>query len=52
MDGIIDTVAADHPIGPLIGLLKPFGKLVVVGAPIKPLELPIIPMIMGTDSFY
>nr|XP_043624488.1 probable mannitol dehydrogenase [Erigeron canadensis] len=47
MDGVIDTVAADHSIGPLINLLKPYGKLVVVGVPIKPLELPVIPMVMG-----
>ncbi|KAJ8765708.1 hypothetical protein K2173_014830 [Erythroxylum novogranatense] len=35
MDGIIDTVSASH------------GKLVMVGAPEKPLELPIFPLLMG-----
>ncbi|WCJ32018.1 cinnamyl-alcohol dehydrogenase [Euphorbia peplus] len=39
MDGIIDTVSAMHPLMPLIDLLKPHGKLVLVGAPEKPLEI-------------
>uniref|UniRef100_A0A803M4Z1 Enoyl reductase (ER) domain-containing protein n=1 Tax=Chenopodium quinoa TaxID=63459 RepID=A0A803M4Z1_CHEQI len=47
MDGIIDTVSATHPLLPLIGLLKTQGKLIMVGAPGKPLELPIIPLLMG-----
>ncbi|CAN1189945.1 Probable mannitol dehydrogenase, partial [Linum perenne] len=47
MDGIIDTVSAVHPIMPLIGLLKTEGKLVLVGAPEKPLELPVFPLLMG-----
>ncbi|KDP29801.1 hypothetical protein JCGZ_18736 [Jatropha curcas] len=47
LDGIIDTVSAVHPILPLIGLLKSHGKLVLVGVPEKPLELPVFPMIMG-----
>nr|AKL59767.1 cinnamyl alcohol dehydrogenase [Rubus deliciosus] len=47
MDGIIDTVSAVHPLVPLIGLLKTQGKLVMVGAPEKPLELPVFPLIMG-----
>ncbi|KAL5556616.1 hypothetical protein UlMin_038852 [Ulmus minor] len=47
MDGIIDTVSALHPLVPLIGLLKAHGKLVLVGAPVKPLELPVFPLIMG-----
>ncbi|KAA8533290.1 hypothetical protein F0562_033177 [Nyssa sinensis] len=47
MDGIIDTVSAVHPIQPLIGLLKFQGKLVLLGAPEKPLELPIYPLLMG-----
>ncbi|KAI4313866.1 hypothetical protein L6164_026813 [Bauhinia variegata] len=47
MDGIIDTVSAVHPILPLIGLLKTHGKLVMVGAPEKPLELPIFPLALG-----
>ena len=47
MDGVIDTVSAVHPILPLIGLLKTQGKLVLVGAPEKPLELPVFPLLMG-----
>lgn len=47
MDGIIDTVSAVHPLLPLIGLLKSHGKLVMVGAPEKPLELPVSSLLMG-----
>ncbi|GAB4848814.1 Probable mannitol dehydrogenase [Ancistrocladus abbreviatus] len=47
MDGIIDTVSAFHPLLPLIGLLKSHGKLVMVGDPDRPLELPIFPLLMG-----
>ncbi|KAJ1410335.1 Polyketide synthase, enoylreductase domain [Sesbania bispinosa] len=47
MDGIIDTVSANHPLLPLLGLLKSHGKLVMVGAPEKPLELPVFPLLMG-----
>ncbi|CAK9175607.1 unnamed protein product [Ilex paraguariensis] len=47
MDGIIDTVSAVHPIMPLINLLKTHGKLVMVGAPEKPLELPLFPLLAG-----
>ncbi|KAF5463157.1 hypothetical protein F2P56_019093 [Juglans regia] len=46
-DGILDTVSAIHSILPLIGLLKSHGKLVMLGAPEKPLELPIFPLLMG-----
>ncbi|XP_021800285.1 probable mannitol dehydrogenase isoform X2 [Prunus avium] len=47
MDGIIDTVSAVHPLLPLIGLLKCDGKLVMVGLPEKPFELPITPLVLG-----
>lgn len=47
MDGIIDTVSAVHPLQPLLGLLKSHGKLVVVGAPEKPFELPVFPLLVG-----
>ncbi|XP_021714045.1 probable mannitol dehydrogenase [Chenopodium quinoa] len=47
LDGIIDTVSAPHPLLPLISLLKTEGKLITVGAPDKPLELPVFPLIMG-----
>ncbi|TXG60062.1 hypothetical protein EZV62_014635 [Acer yangbiense] len=47
-DGIIDTVSASHPVLPLLGLLKTNGKLVLVGAPEKPLELPVFPLLFGS----
>ncbi|KAE9596960.1 hypothetical protein Lal_00007522 [Lupinus albus] len=47
LDGIIDTVSAIHPLLPLLSLLKSHGKLVMVGAPEKPLDLPIFPLILG-----
>ncbi|NBH31915.1 NAD(P)-dependent alcohol dehydrogenase, partial [Staphylococcus warneri] len=50
LDGIIDTVSATHPLPPLISLLKPHGKLIMVGAPEKPLELPVFPLLIGRKS--
>ncbi|KAG5138050.1 hypothetical protein JHK82_022781 [Glycine max] len=47
LDGIIDTVSAVHPLLPLIGLLKSHGKIVMMGAPEKPLELPVFPLLDG-----
>ncbi|KAH0778052.1 hypothetical protein KY290_009463 [Solanum tuberosum] len=47
LDGIIDTVSAVHPILPLLMLMKSHGKLVMVGAPEKPVELPVFPLRMG-----
>ncbi|KAF5182944.1 Cinnamyl alcohol dehydrogenase [Thalictrum thalictroides] len=47
IDFIIDTVSAVHPLGPLLGLLKTNGKLVQVGLPEKPLELPVFPLALG-----
>lgn len=47
MDYIIDTIAAVHSLAPLLGLLKMNGKLVMVGLPEKPLELPIFPLVLG-----
>ncbi|MFQ6645963.1 hypothetical protein Gotur_019530 [Gossypium turneri] len=47
LDGIIDSVSAQHPLFPLLGLLKSHGKLVLVGAPEKPLELPVFPVLQG-----
>ncbi|KAJ4768842.1 cinnamyl-alcohol dehydrogenase [Rhynchospora pubera] len=47
MDGIIDTVSAAHPIPPLLSLLKPNGKMILVGAPEKPLEVPAFTLIFG-----
>ncbi|EYU30917.1 hypothetical protein ABFS82_08G218600 [Erythranthe guttata] len=50
LDGIIDTVSATHPLPPLLALLKPHGKLIVVGAPEKLLELPAFSMIAGRKT--
>ncbi|CAH9120272.1 unnamed protein product [Cuscuta europaea] len=47
MDFIIDTIAAVHPLAPLLNLLKLDGKLVTVGLPEKPLELPVFPLVAG-----
>lgn len=47
MDGIINTVSADHSIMPLMFLLKTHGKMIMVGAPEKPLQLPIFSLIFG-----
>ncbi|XP_019185357.1 PREDICTED: 8-hydroxygeraniol dehydrogenase-like [Ipomoea nil] len=44
LDGIIDTVSVAHPILPLLSLLKTNGKLILVGAIIKSLELPVFPL--------
>nr|ANQ45229.1 putative ADH [Catharanthus roseus] len=47
MDFIIDTIATVHPLASLISLLKMNGKLITVGLPDKPLELPIFPLVLG-----
>eukprot|EP00252_Welwitschia_mirabilis_P006130 TRINITY_DN16868_c0_g1_i1.p1 TRINITY_DN16868_c0_g1~~TRINITY_DN16868_c0_g1_i1.p1 ORF type:complete len:186 (+),score=27.45 TRINITY_DN16868_c0_g1_i1:226-783(+) len=47
LDFIIDTVSADHPVAPLLNLLKTNGKLVVVGLPAKPLEVPSFSLVLG-----
>ncbi|KAK9065489.1 hypothetical protein SSX86_014890 [Deinandra increscens subsp. villosa] len=47
LDGIIDTVSANHALRPLINLLKPNGKLILVGAPAKPHELHTLPLLSG-----
>ncbi|KAK4429433.1 8-hydroxygeraniol dehydrogenase [Sesamum alatum] len=50
LDGIINTVSAQHPIEPLLRLLKPHGKMIMVGAPEKPLELPAFSIIMSRKT--
>lgn len=50
MDYIIDTVSATHPLAPLMALLKVNGKLVTVGLPDKPMELPFLPMVLSKIS--
>ena len=51
LDGIIDTVSAQHVLVPLVGLLKSNGKLILVGAPEKPLELPLFPLLAGNQAY-
>lgn len=47
MDFVIDTISAVHSLAPLLSLLNVNGKLVTVGLPEKPLELPIFPLVLG-----
>ncbi|KAJ0987254.1 hypothetical protein J5N97_005610 [Dioscorea zingiberensis] len=47
MDGIIDTVSASHLVMPLIYLLKPHGKLIMLGVVVKPLEVPVYSLIQA-----
>ncbi|XP_048335748.2 probable mannitol dehydrogenase [Ziziphus jujuba] len=47
MDSIMDTVSAFHSLLPLVDLLKTNGKLIMVGAPVPPPELPILPLLSG-----
>ncbi|OIW00456.1 hypothetical protein TanjilG_05806 [Lupinus angustifolius] len=47
LDYIIDTISAVHSLNSLLALLKLNGKLVTVGLPSKPLELPVFPLVMG-----
>eukprot|EP00252_Welwitschia_mirabilis_P006132 TRINITY_DN16868_c0_g2_i1.p1 TRINITY_DN16868_c0_g2~~TRINITY_DN16868_c0_g2_i1.p1 ORF type:complete len:371 (+),score=58.99 TRINITY_DN16868_c0_g2_i1:26-1114(+) len=47
LDFIIDTVSADHSVQPLLKLLKTDGKLVVLGAPQKPLDVPASSLLFG-----
>ncbi|TQD97074.1 hypothetical protein C1H46_017311 [Malus baccata] len=47
MDGIIDTVSVPHPLLSLIQLLKINGKLILLGAPVQPPELPVFPLKLG-----
>ncbi|KAL3341712.1 hypothetical protein AABB24_025965 [Solanum stoloniferum] len=48
MDYIIDTIAAVHPLALLLNLLKMDGKLITVGLPEKPLDLPVFPLVLGS----
>ncbi|KQJ95583.1 probable cinnamyl alcohol dehydrogenase 5 [Brachypodium distachyon] len=45
MDGIINTVSANVPMAPLFGLLKPNGKMIMVGLPDKPIEVPAFALV-------
>ncbi|KAJ9177486.1 hypothetical protein P3X46_012702 [Hevea brasiliensis] len=50
LDGVIDTVSVFHAVLPIIGLLKSHGKLVLLGLPDKPLELPVFPLLLGRKT--
>ncbi|KAJ6818971.1 putative cinnamyl alcohol dehydrogenase 6 [Iris pallida] len=50
LDYIIDTVSANHSLGPMLMLLKVRGILTIVGAPEKPMELPSFPLIFGNRT--
>jgi len=50
LDFIIDTVSAPHPISSFLGLLRPDGTLVLVGASPKPLEVQAFALVMGRKT--
>jgi uncharacterized zinc-type alcohol dehydrogenase-like protein len=50
-DFILDTVSADHDINSYINLLGRDGTLTIVGAPEKPLALPVFGLIFGRRRF-
>lgn len=49
LDYILDTVPAHHPFGPYLSLLKPNGKLVIVGAVSQPLQFDATHLILGSS---
>jgi uncharacterized zinc-type alcohol dehydrogenase-like protein len=49
-DFILDCVSADHDIPAYINLLRRDGTLTMVGAPEKPLSVPVFGLIMGRRS--
>ncbi|WVZ94542.1 hypothetical protein U9M48_040422 [Paspalum notatum var. saurae] len=50
LDGIINTVSANVPVAPFMALLKPNGKMIMVGLPDKALEIPPFDLIMGNKT--
>lgn len=46
LDGIIDTVSAQHPLGLYLSTLKVGGVSVMLGVPDQPMELPTFNIIM------
>ncbi|KAG6471218.1 hypothetical protein ZIOFF_072319 [Zingiber officinale] len=50
MDGIINTVSAAHDVTPWLFLLKTSGQMIMVGAPLKPLEIYAFPLLLGGKS--
>jgi uncharacterized zinc-type alcohol dehydrogenase-like protein len=49
-DFILDAVSADHDINAYINVLRRDGTLTLVGAPEKPLAVPVFGLIMGRRS--
>ncbi|XP_042392093.1 probable mannitol dehydrogenase [Zingiber officinale] len=50
MDGIINTVSAAHDVTPWLFLLKTSGQIIMVGAPLNPLEIYAFPLLLGGKS--
>ncbi|KAI3950210.1 hypothetical protein MKW92_044524 [Papaver armeniacum] len=50
LDGILDTVSAPHSLSPLLGLLKSHGKLIMLGLPDKPFEVPCFDLLFGRKT--
>jgi uncharacterized zinc-type alcohol dehydrogenase-like protein len=50
LDFILDTVSADHNIPQLLSLLRPEGNLCMVGAPSKPLSIPVFALLGGSKG--
>uniref|UniRef100_A0A0D9X6G5 cinnamyl-alcohol dehydrogenase n=2 Tax=Leersia perrieri TaxID=77586 RepID=A0A0D9X6G5_9ORYZ len=50
MDGIINTVSANTPMAPYLALLKPTGKMILVGLPENPLEIPPFSLVVGNRT--
>lgn len=51
LDYILDTVPAYHPLGPYLSLLKPDGRLIIVGAVPQPLQVDAVDLILGKLKF-
>ncbi len=49
-DFILDTVSADHDVNAYLGMLKPHGTMVLVGAPEKPLSIASFSVIFGSKN--
>jgi uncharacterized zinc-type alcohol dehydrogenase-like protein len=49
-DFILNTVSAQHDVNAYLNLLRVDGALTMVGAPPKPLEVPVFSLIMGRRS--
>jgi len=50
-DFILDCVSAEHDIAAYLAMLRVDGNLTIVGAPEKPLPVPVFGLIMGRKSF-